>query len=318
MRPAVDIVIVNWKSSTALERCLWSISQSDQRDFEISRIVVVDNASNDGCAAVTARFPEVQLLENSYNAGFAAASNQGAAAGDAPYCVFLNPDTGLDPGALAKVVSFMSDPANAHIGICGIKLRDEQGHTGICCAHFPTLRSLLAEMSGLDKILPSLFRSPQLEPEELTESREVDQVIGAFFAIRRPLFEALHGFDERFFVYFEEVDLSLRARKMGARSYFLSTAGAVHAGRVSSDQNKSLRLLYYVRSRFLYCRKHMGRVSSWVVLLAGCTVEPAARLCWAAFGRSQSSVSQTFKTYSDLYSILWSSLSSLWHERFQQ
>ena len=317
MPPSFDVIIVNWNSSAVLERCLASLAACRRANFAISRIVVVDNASADGCAAVVNRFPEVRLIQNASNAGFAAACNQGARGSQADYCLFLNPDTALEPGTLAEVAAFMEQPASSRIGICGIKLLDEQGRVGLCCARFPTLRTCLVEMSGLDKLMPGIFRSNQFKPGELNASREVDQVMGAFFAIRRPLFEALGGFDERFFVYFEEVDLSLRARQMGAGSYFLSSASAVHTGRVSSDQSKSLRLVYYVRSRLLYSRKHWGRWSSWIVLLAGFTVEPAARICWAAFGRSQSNLAQTFQTYVNLYRVTLASLFSRWHERLE-
>jgi GT2 family glycosyltransferase len=132
----------------------------------------------------------------------------------------------------------------------------------------------------------------------------VDQVIGAFFFIRRALFENLAGFDERFFVYFEEVDLSLRARQHGCASCFLHEAEATHLGQASSNQIKALRLLFFVRSRILYCKKHMGRGSVTIILLCSVFVEPFVRLGWAAFGYSQSSVRQVLSAYRAIYTSL--------------
>src|SRR5207247_3592833 len=96
----------------------------------------------------------------------------------------------------------------------------------------------------------------RLPAEATSESGLVDQVIGAYFMVRRPLFEALGGFDERFFVYFEEVDLSLRARQNGWASYFLANARVYHTGQVSSGQVRGERLFYLLRSRTEYARKH--------------------------------------------------------------
>jgi len=96
-------------------------------------------------------------------------------------------------------------------------------------------------------------------------SRNVDQVIGAFFMIRRALFDSLSGFDERFFVYYEEVDLSLRARQAGFRSAYFDGARALHHGGVSSDQVRAARLFYSLRGRLLYADKHFTRLGALLV-----------------------------------------------------
>jgi len=148
-----------------------------------------------------------------------------------------------------------------------------------------------------------------MTPEELRNSREVDQVIGAFFAVRRTLFHQLGGFDERFFVYFEEVDFALRARRAGWSSYFLAEAEATHAGRVSSDQNKALRLLYFVRSRLLYCKKHFRPAAFAIVLLFSIVIEPVARIGRAVANKSQSTPGEVLESYrrlsADTASRLW-------------
>jgi len=109
------------------------------------------------------------------------------------------------------------------------------------------------------------------------QSRRVDQVIGAFFLVRRALFEALNGFDERFFVYFEEVDFAFRASRRGMGTMFLADIKAFHAGGGTSGQVKARRLFYSLRSRILYARKHFSRMGYLLVIVTAFGLEPVAR-----------------------------------------
>jgi hypothetical protein len=133
------------------------------------------------------------------------------------------------------------------------------------------------------------------------DSREVDQVMGAFFFIRRSLFEALGGFDERFFVYFEEVDLSLRACELGWRTFYLSSAQAYHRGGGVTDQVKPARLFYSLRSRILYAYKHFNPWTATLVTLGTLFVEPFSRLALAIIRGSPTQVIDTLKGYA----LLW-------------
>jgi N-acetylglucosaminyl-diphospho-decaprenol L-rhamnosyltransferase len=110
------------------------------------------------------------------------------------------------------------------------------------------------------------------------ETRPVDQVIGAFFMIRRGLFEFLGGFDERFFVYFEEVDLALRSRLTGRRTMFLASVNAWHRGQGTTDQIRGRRLFYSIRSRLLYGRKHFSTFDRWVLNVVTWIAEPFGRV----------------------------------------
>jgi len=134
------------------------------------------------------------------------------------------------------------------------------------------------------------------------QSREVDQVMGAFFLVRRSVFEALGGFDERFFVYFEEVDLSLRARALGCRTFYLSTVQAYHhgSGRVRKRM-QATRLFYSLRSRILYAYKHFNPGTATLVTLGTLFVEPVSRLAVAIARRSPSQLAETLKAYA----LLW-------------
>jgi hypothetical protein len=125
----------------------------------------------------------------------------------------------------------------------------------------------------------------------------VDQVIGAFFLVRAPLFRRLGGFDERYFIYFEEVDFALRALRTGARSYFLKDATIVHAENVSSDQVPDVRLYHSLRSRLLFAYRHWPRWQAHLLLLLTMTVEPVARAVRAALAGDRAQLRSTASAY---------------------
>jgi N-acetylglucosaminyl-diphospho-decaprenol L-rhamnosyltransferase len=177
----------------------------------------------------------------------------------------------------------MEDERAADVGICGVQVVDDEEKPTISCARFPTLRVLLGEMTGLHLVLPRLFPRHQLTVDETSHSRVVDQVIGAFFFVRRDLFARLGGFDERYFLYFEEVDLALRAHRLGARSYFLKEARIVHAGNVSSNQVRGTRLYHLLRSRLLFAYEHWPRWQAGVLVVLTLSVEPVARVVRAGW-----------------------------------
>ena len=197
--------------------------------FRLERVVVVDNNSADGSADGLEGISEqpISVLHNDTNQGFAAACNQGAAGTQADYLLFLNPDTRVFPDSLWRPLEFLEQKENGKFGICGVRHVDDSGAFSTSCARFPTLRIFFGQMTGLSMLFPKWFPSHLMLESECLESREVDQIIGAFFLVRRTLFEALGGFDPRFFVYFEEVDFSLRARQAGFRSYYLAATTAV-------------------------------------------------------------------------------------------
>ena len=136
------------------------------------------------------------------------------------------------------------------------------------------------------------------------ESKEVDHVIGAYYFVRRELFEKLGGLDERFFVYLEDLDFSIRAKKAGFASYYLASTTAFHKGGGSSEQVKSARLFYSLRSRLLYAFKHFGFFSASLVLFATLLVEPITRVVFGFSQRSLAAVSETLSAYWQLWGAL--------------
>ena len=300
-QPILSIIIVNWNAGSQLVDVVCSIAQ--YHHGLVSSVIIVDNSSvDDSLAQVEAlrKSPfQLQIIRNAENRGFGAACNQGAADAAGDYLLFLNPDTRLFEDSLTKPIDFMQQPRNSGIGICGIRLIDEEGSTSTSAARFPTLRVMAGKILGLTKLFPSVFPAHLMTSSDLRENSSVDQVIGAFFLIRKNVFDRCGGFDERFFVYFEEVDLSLRAKQLGYPSYFLSNASAFHKGGGSSGQVKAARLFYSLRSRIQYAQKHYSRIELVaLVFLTG--LELPLRLVQGMIRTSWSDINNTLVAYAHL------------------
>lgn len=297
----LSIIIVNWNASGQLAEVISSIAQFHQ-DL-VSNVIIVDNASTDDSLVQVEELSnlpfQLQIVRNHDNRGFGAACNQGAELAKSEFILFLNPDTRLFEDSLTKPISFMRQPSNSGISICGIRLLDKEGNASTSAARFPTLQVMAGKILGLTKLFPTAFPAHLMSSSELRESGFVDQVIGAFFLIRKNVFDRCGGFDERFFVYFEEVDLSLRAKQLGYSSYFLSEVSAFHKGGGCSERVKAARLFYSLRSRILYAQKHyslMGLVA--LVFLTG--LELPLRLVQGVLRTSWSDMKNTSAAYMQL------------------
>lgn len=302
---SIDIVIVNWNAGKQLYDCLKSITVANRNSFKLNRVVVVDNASTDGSAdgLEDLGLPLV-LIQNNENRGFAAACNQGARESKADYLLFLNPDTRLFENSLTKPINFMEQEENRNVGIVGIQLVDENGQVSRTCARFPTPGNFFAKMLGLDRLFPRFFPSHFMNDWDHGLTRKVDHVIGAFFLIRRRVFESLGGFDERFFVYLEDLDLSFRAYKSGWKTVYLTDARAYHKGGGTSEQVRATRLFYSLRSRIQYGYKHFGWLSATLLLLGTLFLEPLSRLALAVGRGSFKQVTETLSGFIRLWANL--------------
>ncbi|PXW52119.1 glycosyltransferase family 2 protein [Methylobacterium sp. B4] len=275
MRPLLDVVIVNWNAGDQLRDCLASLAASG--DAAHLRVVVVDNASTDGSAEGLER-PDLALtvLRNADNRGFARACNQGAALGEAEAILFLNPDTQASRDGIGAARAVLD--ADEGIGIVGARLVDEAGRTHRTCARHPTASSLIAHTLFLDRLLPGRVPAHFLLDWDHAETRAVDAVMGAFLMIRRSLFTRLGGFDERFFVYWEDADLCARAGTAGFAVCHAARAEIRHRGQGTTEAVKDRRLFYFLRAQSLYANKHFGRLNFLGVLAAAFAVNLPVRL----------------------------------------
>ena len=236
---AIDVVIVGYNCRDSLVQCLSSLKECRQ-SFDL-RIVVVDNASSDGTPdAVTSMFPEVRLVQNKQNLGFASGCNIGILWGHEELILLLNPDCVLDASALRQLVDCVQQEKTAACAAPNLEKDAKPSlpvYRGIV-----TLREFLAKMLFLDR---ALGRGLQPAPDEceagqtargLVPSQEVDYAVGACLLCRRLHLESVGLFDPGFFLYFEDQDLSLRLRKRGFRILLCPEARVEHLQGVSADQ----------------------------------------------------------------------------------
>lgn len=290
----IDTIIVNWNAGHQIKQCIDSLNGSISQ-----QIIVVDNASSDDSEKAVADLPGVTLIRSLENLGFGKACNLAAKRASSEYLLFLNPDAAVHPGTLEKAQAYMQDPANVRVGICGVQLLDEAGHVARSCARFPSATGFVAHAIGLDRLFPRLGHFMAEWPHDST--RQVDHVIGAFFLVRRALFDSLGGFDERFFVYLEDLDFSYRAGQAGWHSVYLADVQAFHAGGGTSNQIKARRLFYSLRSRLLYAFKHFSWIGAIAVMLATLFVEPLSRSALALIRRSWTGLRETWSAYGMLW-----------------
>ena len=264
------IVIVSYNCNQALQTCLLKLLAEN----ETPPIIVVDNASTDGTAEMVARdFSAVQLIKNNKNLGFAAGCNQGIRACTSDFILLLNPDTLLGRAALQKLVDRMR--AQPDIGACGPRILNPDGSLQPSCRQFPTLGAMVSDELGFGRLFPHSRRLAKYRMHgwEHNETATVDQLMGACLLLRRSALEHLGLFDERFFLYFEEVDLCLRLQQAGWRVVFVADATVTHIGGESSKTDPRNALGHRYRSLFTFYRKHYPK---WQLPILRLAVQTAA------------------------------------------
>lgn len=308
-KPSLSIVIVNWNAGDQLRDCITSIVAARKDELFLFEVFVVDNGSkDDSLTGIDSLGISINIILNETNLGFAAACNQGASGASGDYLLFLNPDMRVFENSLDIPVAFMQNPDNSEVGIAGIQLVDENGVVARSCSRFPILGMFFAQALGINRFVKFRHLAQSMDEWAHDSTRHVDQVIGAFFLMRRSAFILLGGFDQRFFVYFEEVDLSYRANQAGLRSIYLTEAQAFHAGCGTSRQVKAHRLFYSLRSRLMYGFKHFTFVNACILLLLTLFLEPFSRILFALISRRWCDAHHTLQGYwmliCDLHNIL--------------
>jgi len=266
----IDVVVVCWNDKEKIATALDSVLALSEvlADPEFAHVVVSDNGSNDGSREfLRERYGErVTILENGRNLGFGAACNRAFAATDSRYVYLLNPDAELRDGALSAIVKFLE--ANPRCGIAGSRIYNLDGTIQESCGEFDTWAGAFLRSSAWGDLPPfrRFANGALLRGWDYAGERRVDLVIGAALAIRRDLLKQIGGFDERFFLYHEEVDFAKRADAAGWETWYVPSSQAVHEGMGSA------RGLYNVerrkqKSRRAYWLKHHGPL--WYATLVG-------------------------------------------------
>jgi N-acetylglucosaminyl-diphospho-decaprenol L-rhamnosyltransferase len=303
--PSISIITINWNSGHQLRECLEAIVKCDRCEFTLDKVIIVDNASTDRSLDGLEQLDlPLQIIRNTQNQGFGAACNQGAAVSNADYLLFLNPDTRVAADSIDRAACFMDKSLSQKVGVVGIQLVDERGKIQRSCARFPSPTNLWCSILGIDKLVKSPIASYMMTEWNHDNTQQVDHVMGAFYLIRSDLFASLQGFDENFFVYFEDLDLSYRVHQSGWSSHYLADTRCFHKGGGTSEKIKATRLFYSQRSRILYGYKHFNWFHATTIALATLTIEPLTRIGFALLKFSPSQATETIQGYIKIFRSL--------------
>lgn len=265
-RRGIAILIVNFRTYAALERCLTSIAPLLQDDDEI---VLVDQESD----AVRLRMaigahPRVRAIPLERNLGFAAGANIAARHSRAPLLLFLNPDTRVTAGALDTLQRTLT--ATPQAGVVGPRVLDDDGAVQESARRFPDVTTAFGGRTAwLTRAFP---RNPltrrNLKAGDATAARHVDWVSGACLMTSRDLFERLGGFDEGFYLYWEDADFCRRAQTLGHSTIYVPEAVVWHTAGAGSAHVPAMAIRAFHRSAFRMYRKHAGRLGAlWMPLV---------------------------------------------------
>ena len=265
----LSVVIVNWNVRDFLRECLNSVQAEIAEEADI---LVVDNASSDGSVdMLRSEFPEVRVIANAENVGFGAANNQALAESSGRYVLFLNPDTEPRPGAIRRLLAFIDQ--RPQVGCVGPRLLNPDGSAQPSRRAFPGVATAFVESTILQRYFGGLgavrrfYRGQQSDEEP----QRVDWLVGACLLMRRSALDQVGVFDERFFMYSEEMDLCYRLKQAGYDVWFVPEAEVVHHEGASSRQDLFRQNVNFHESRYRFFRKHHGAV-------------PAMVLRWFVFG----------------------------------
>ena len=255
--PTLSIVIVNYNVRHFLTNCLDSIEKSKKMGFHVETIVV-DNASIDGSiTAIRSSFPEVKLIENKTNVGFGKANNQGFDTASGQYILALNPDTILQEDTLNRCWQFME--SNRDCGVLGVKMVDGSGtYLPESKRGRPSLWNAFCKFSGLTSLFPkskwtSGYYLGHLDEDQI---QEVEVLCGAFMFFRSEALLSCSGFDEDFFMYGEDIDLSVRIKKAGWKVVYLPDTRIIHFKGESSKKASFNYIKHFYQSMSIYVGKH--------------------------------------------------------------
>ncbi len=260
----LSIIIVSWNVRELLRACLAALPCE-------SEIIVVDNASSDGSAAmVAAEFPQVRLLANRQNRGFTGGNNDGLRLATRPFVFFLNPDTVVQDGALLHMLDYLA--THEDVGVVGPQLRYGDGTLQSSRRRFPTFATALFESTPLAWHWPALrnpwarrYHLADVSPDKI---QEVDWLVGAALLTRRAVLDQVGGFDEGYFMYSEELDWQRRVKQAGWRVVYLPEAVITHYEGQSSAQVTAARHIRFNSSKVRYFRKHHTPVAAGFLRLA--------------------------------------------------
>lgn len=259
MKIDLAVVVVSYNTAGLLRNCLRSLLASLANSAQgcSSRVIVVDNASNDGSAElVRQEFPDVSLLALAENQGFAAANNLAIREADARYVLLLNPDTEVLGDAPSALVRFMdTQPAT---GACGARLLNPDLTFQHSCFRFPSLPMSFLDFFPINHRLIASRLNGRYPRRWYNQPFSIDHPLGACLMVRDEAISQVGTLDEGFFMYCEEVDWCYRIKQAGWEIFYTPDAEVIHHGGQSTQQSAGPMLVQLHRSRDRFFRKHYG------------------------------------------------------------
>jgi hypothetical protein len=261
----VDIIIVNYNSTDYLLKCIHSIYDVLEKEIAAS-IYVVDNASEDNIGRLSQAFPQISLLKNKVNIGFARAVNYCLSRTSAPYIILLNPDTLVEKSFFTSIFKFMDE--NPKVGVAGPKILEKTGKVQGSARSFPTPMTALF---GRDTFLSKFFPNNRMTSKNILTNQsggqknmKVDWVSGACMILRRSALKEVGLMDERFFLYWEDADLCKRMSEKGWFVAYSPDASIVHYAGVSSKKRIRPLLEFHKSAYYFFCKYSKSKNSSVV------------------------------------------------------
>jgi O-antigen biosynthesis protein len=254
----ISVIIVNYNVKYFLEQCLFSVKAASQQ--VPVEVIVVDNNSSDGSVEyLGGRFPEVKFVVNNFNAGFSKACNQALALATGEFILFLNPDTIVAEDCFAKCIAFFN--AHPDAGAIGVRMIDGSGDfLKESKRSFPSPMTSLYKLSGLSMLFPhsKIFGRYHLGHLAENEDHEVDVLAGAFIMMPRDVINKTGSFDETFFMYGEDVDLSYRIQAAGYKNYYFAGTTIIHFKGESTRRGSLNYVRLFYKAMNVFVRKHYG------------------------------------------------------------
>lgn len=254
----LSIIIVNYNVKLFLEQCLCSVVQAI-KGLQ-AEVIVVDNNSSDGSMEMLPPFfPQVKFVANKQNNGFGKANNMALKMALGEHVLFLNPDTLLPEDCLHKCLAFMQN--NEDAGALGIKMLDGSGHfLPESKRSFPSPLTSFFKLTGLANFFPTsrLFSKYHLGNLSADENHQVDVLAGAFMLVRKKKLDEIGAFDERFFMYGEDVDLSYRIQQAGWKNYYFSESSIIHFKGESTKKGRLNYVRMFYQAMSIFVKKHYG------------------------------------------------------------
>lgn len=269
-RPDLSIIVVSWNVREHLVNCLRALySPRFSGDLSVE-VIVVDNASHDGSADAASQFP-VTLIRNDENVGYGRANNAGLRIAQGRYLMILNPDTIAQPGSLDALIEFADSRPEA--GIISPRLLNPDNSIQAAAFSFPTLAMHLLDLFPLPRIIPGRFRIRLLNSglngryDEAMRNHpfKIDHPLGAAFLLRREAYEQCRGFDERIFMYSEEIDIALRYQQEGWECWQVPASRVVHLGGQSTKQMPDTMFIELWRSRLAIYDRYYTHLSNFAL-----------------------------------------------------